>query len=175
MFFLNNCNVDLGTPWPTLCFFTVLLLTEGATLQITRCFHRCYDGTRILHEGSLWAYLEGVFLIGLTEVRRPTLNAGSTFPGCPDIKGPKGNASAFAGLPSHLGNEVTYAICLALSRLLPVLHQSLPVALQESSRPLAAGWDYGGNQPSGLRYHQVLTSLIWIQPLCPDCRLQPVW
>lgn len=38
---------------------------------------------------------------------------GSTFSECPDLKRPKGNASAFAGLPSHLGSEVTYPTCLA--------------------------------------------------------------
>lgn len=57
--------------------------------------------------------MEGIFLIRLSEVRRSILNAGSTVSGCPDLKRPKGNASAFAGLPLHLGSEVSYTTCLA--------------------------------------------------------------
>lgn len=115
LFFLKRPQcVDLTTPRPPFLLFVVRLLTDGATLWITWYFHRCYDGAmRIIPKASLLAPVEGIFSIRLFEVRRCTLNADSTFSGCPDLKRPRGNASAFAGLSSHLGSEVTYPTCLA--------------------------------------------------------------
>lgn len=137
LFFKQPQCVDLMTPRPPFLFFAVRLLTEGATLQITWCFHKFCDGTRIIPEARLWAYVEGIFSIRLSEVRRSTLNAGSNFSGWPDLKRPNGNALLLLACLHILVVRSPTQLVLLLSCLPLVLHQSLSGALQESSRPLA--------------------------------------